>query len=100
MPKTTTADVYALVLTIREASDLQSNRIDGIDRRLGSLETRVGSLETRVASLEMRVERGFDRTDERFDTIDRRFDALTAEMRAGFEDLGRALRRRGPKRDD
>jgi hypothetical protein len=54
----------------------------------------------RLERLEIRVTRGFDRVDERFDRIDERFAALTDEMRRGFEEIGRTLRRRAPKREE
>jgi hypothetical protein len=94
-------DVVALVITVKEAAELQSARIDGLGERLGAVDQR---LTARTDSLERRMEHGFAR-------VDGRFDALTTEMRSGFavvhdglaEVRGRlerieGKRRRGPKR--
>ena len=89
-------DVAALVVTVKEAAELQSVRLNDVDRRLAA----------RTDSLERRMERGFSRVDERFARVDERFEALTAEMRSGFAEMRRGFddlrreRRRRPKRDD
>ncbi len=131
-------DLHGLIVTVKEAAELQSARIDAHDRRFDELHmlvmtvkeaaelqsTRIDVLTNRVDSwiaahrtcrqLERRMERGFARVDERFARVDERFEALTREMRAGFavdalrcfaemrrgfEEIGRT-RRRGPKRED
>ncbi len=90
-------DVHALVITVKEAAELQSIRLDAVDTRLT----------VRVDGLERRMERGFARVDERFEALTAEMHsgfavmhAGFAEMRRGFDDIGRAMRRRGPKRDD
>jgi hypothetical protein len=100
MPNPTIADVYDLVITVREACDYQSNRVDNLESRTSAVEGRLGVVEHRLEALEGRVTHGFDRVDERFDRMDARFDVLTNEMRRGFEEIARALRRRGPSRED
>jgi hypothetical protein len=46
------------------------------------------------------VEERFDRMDERFDGFDERFGALETEMRSGFAEIARSLKRLESKRDD
>ena len=88
-------DVQALVITVKEAAEFQSVRLDAVDNRLDAVDKR---LTARTDSLERRMERGFARVDERFE-------ALTAEMRGGFDEMRRGFdelrreRRRRPKRD-
>jgi type II secretory pathway predicted ATPase ExeA len=83
-------DVQALVITVKEAAELQSVRLDEVDRRLTA----------RTDSLERRMERGFARVDERFEALTAEMRSGFAEMRRGFDELRRTDRGRGPKRDD
>jgi hypothetical protein len=88
--------VQALVITVKEAAELQSVRLDDVDKRLTA----------RTDSLERRMERGFARVDERFESLTAEmrsgFTVMHegfAEMRRGFDELRRE-KRRGRKRDD
>ena len=77
-------DVQALVVTVKEAAEFQSVRLDAVDKRLTA----------RTDSLERQMERGFARVDERFEALTAEMRGGFAEMRRGFDELRRERRRR------
>jgi predicted nuclease with TOPRIM domain len=67
-----------------------------MDGRFSSVDERFDRMEGRFSSVDER----FDRMDERFDGFDERFGALETEMRSGFAEIARSLKRLESKRDD
>ncbi len=85
MNEPTLADLYALVLTVRDA---HSERLDDVSGHLAAFDTRFRA-----------VTRGFDRIDERFARVDERLRGVEAEVKAVRTELRGRRGRQGPKRD-